>query len=101
MAKIICPNKQYTGISASVHFANGEGETDKPDLLDWFKNHGYKIVENTPPETDDTDDENEPPNDGGENNGGEDEKIETTERVETPDTPPETDAPKKGRRAAK
>ncbi|CAM3833361.1 hypothetical protein ACSW9N_05675 [Clostridium perfringens] len=45
MAKIIAPNKQYTGISASVYFCNGIGETDSKDLINWFKEHGYSVVE--------------------------------------------------------
>ncbi len=45
MAKIIAPNKQYTGISASVPFINGQGETDSPALIDWFKQHGYSVEE--------------------------------------------------------
>lgn len=43
MAKIYAPNKQYNGISASVAFAKGVGETDNPTLLDWFRNHGYEV----------------------------------------------------------
>lgn len=45
MAKIIAPNKEYTGISASVSFIDGVGKTDKPELIDWFKFHGYEVVE--------------------------------------------------------
>lgn len=45
MVKIIAPNKQYTGVSASVPFVNGIGETDKPELISWFKKHGYQVVE--------------------------------------------------------
>jgi DNA-binding transcriptional MerR regulator len=45
MSKIICPNKQYTGISASVAFANGIGETERPELIKWFKEHGYEVEE--------------------------------------------------------
>ncbi|WP_338630686.1 hypothetical protein [Clostridium baratii] len=45
MAKIIAPNKQYTGISASVLFCNGIGETTNKDLISWFKEHGYSVVE--------------------------------------------------------
>jgi len=45
MAKILCPNKQYSGVSASVTFVNGVGETDKPHLIDWFKSKGYKVEE--------------------------------------------------------
>lgn len=43
MAKIIAPNKQYTGISASVSFVNGIGETDKIELIEWFEKHGYEV----------------------------------------------------------
>lgn len=46
MAKIKAPNKQYNGISASVPFINGEGETNNPHLIEWFKENGY-IVEET------------------------------------------------------
>ncbi len=45
MAKIICPNKQYDGVSASVTFTNGVGETDKPNLIAWFREHGYTVEE--------------------------------------------------------
>lgn len=45
MAKIIAPNKNYTGISASVNFVNGVGETDDPRLIAWFKSKGYEVVE--------------------------------------------------------
>lgn len=51
MAKIIAPNKQYSGISASVTFVNGIGETDNPNLIEWFKNHGYEVEDE--PEKDD------------------------------------------------
>lgn len=44
--KIYSPNKDYTGVSASVPFCGGVGETDDPHLIDWFKSHGY-IVEET------------------------------------------------------
>ena len=45
MAKIVAPNKQYTGISASVLFCNGIGETTNEDLISWFKEHGYSVIE--------------------------------------------------------
>lgn len=48
MAKIICPNKQYTGVSASVAFANGVGETDNLHLIDWFKARGYTVEDEEP-----------------------------------------------------
>lgn len=41
--KIFSPNKQYSGVSASVTFVNGQGETDNPHLIKWFKAHGYKV----------------------------------------------------------
>jgi len=43
MAKIYSPNKQYSGISASVVFIRGVGETETPTLLDWFRSHGYAV----------------------------------------------------------
>ncbi|MEF2969242.1 SAP domain-containing protein [Paenibacillus sp. M1] len=43
MAKVIAPNKQYSGISAGVPFANGVGETDNPNLLKWFESKGYEV----------------------------------------------------------
>lgn len=45
MAKILSPNKEYNGISASVTFVNGVGETNNPQLIDWFKSHGYTVEE--------------------------------------------------------
>lgn len=41
--RIYSPNKEYTGVSASVPFYNGVGETDDPHLIQWFKDHGYKV----------------------------------------------------------
>lgn len=43
MVKIIAPRRDYTGISASVQFVNGIGETDNKRLIDWFKKNGYDI----------------------------------------------------------
>ena len=43
--KIYSPNKDYTGVSASVPFCSGAGETEDPHLIEWFKDHGYKVVE--------------------------------------------------------
>lgn len=45
MARILCPNKEYSGVSASVTFVKGRGETDNPQRIDWFKNHGYTVEE--------------------------------------------------------
>lgn len=59
MAKILTPNKDYSGISASVPFVNGVGYTDDEDLIAWFKEHGYEVeVENT--EVENTEVENKP-----------------------------------------
>lgn len=44
--KVHAPNKNYTGVSASVAFCNGVGETEDPHLLEWFKSHGYEVQEN-------------------------------------------------------
>lgn len=58
MAKIYAPNQKYNGVSASVRFVNGVGETDDEHLIKWFKSKGYKVEEvektNTP--------DNPPPN---------------------------------------
>ncbi|WP_033066344.1 hypothetical protein [Clostridium botulinum] len=43
--KILSPNKEYTGISAGVSFANGEGYTADMWIVEWFKNMGYEIEE--------------------------------------------------------
>ena len=43
--KIKSPNKDYTGVSASVPFCNGVGETEDPHLIQWFKEHGYEVEE--------------------------------------------------------
>lgn len=45
MAKIISPNKEYTGVSASVSFCKGVGETEDPRLIKWFKDHGYTVID--------------------------------------------------------
>lgn len=54
MAQIIAPNKDYTGESASVTFVKGVGETSDAYLIEWFKEHGYTVIEDeaaeVPPE---------------------------------------------------
>lgn len=50
MAQIIAPNKDYTGVSASVTFVKGVGETSDAYLIEWFKEHGYTVVDSKPPE---------------------------------------------------
>lgn len=51
MAKIYSPNKSYTGISASIAFSKGVGETEDDHLKDWFKEHGYRVEEEVKKET--------------------------------------------------
>lgn len=43
--KIYSKEKDYTGVSASVPFCNGCGETDDPHLIEWFRTHGYEVEE--------------------------------------------------------
>lgn len=55
MAKVIAPNKHYTGISANVVFRDGVGETSDPHLISWFRSKGYMVklaaeVVQVPPE---------------------------------------------------
>ena len=45
MAKIYCKNKNFNGISASVNFVNGVGETKVSHLIFWFKENGYTVEE--------------------------------------------------------
>ena len=58
MAQIIAPNKDYNGESASVTFVKGVGETSDAYLIEWFKEHGYAVIEDeaaeVPPEAPET-----------------------------------------------
>ncbi|MGF7050410.1 alpha/beta superfamily hydrolase [Paenibacillus sp. DS2015] len=45
MPKVYAPNKQYIGLSAGVSFVNGIGESDDPNVIEWFRDHGYEIEE--------------------------------------------------------
>lgn len=45
--KIYAPVKDANGVWASVLFVNGVGETNKPHLIKWFKDNGYRIEEET------------------------------------------------------
>ena len=47
MARIKAPNKEYTGISASVYFVNGVGNTDNENLIEWFRDRGYEVDEDS------------------------------------------------------
>ncbi len=52
MKIIRSPNPKYTGVSASVAFKDGVGKTADPNLIAWFQEHGYTVVEPAPePET--------------------------------------------------
>lgn len=44
MAKIIAPNRSYSGVSAGVVFYDGEGQCEDVRLLDWFEVHGYQVI---------------------------------------------------------
>lgn len=43
--KVYSPNREYTGVSASVLFCKGVGETEDPYLIKWFRDHGYTVEE--------------------------------------------------------
>jgi len=45
LAIIKAPNKQYSGVSASLSFVNGQAETDDRWLIGWFKNRGYEVID--------------------------------------------------------
>ena len=49
MAKVYAPLKDYNGISASVTFVNGVGETDNENLLEWFEEKGYTVERDEKP----------------------------------------------------
>jgi hypothetical protein len=57
MAKIYAPNKDYTGVTASVPFIRGVGETNNPSLIEWLKRKGYDVED----EKKDQDDKIAPP----------------------------------------
>lgn len=70
MAQIIAPNKDYNGESASVPFVKGVGETSDAYLIEWFKTHGYTVIEDEAAEVSDVN--------------------ESEERAEVPPAEPET-----------
>lgn len=41
--KIYAPVKDANGVWASVRFVDGVGETNNPALVEWFRQHGYRI----------------------------------------------------------
>lgn len=54
--KIYSPNNSYSGISASVTFVNGVGETEDKNLIAWFKAKGYSVGEPAEKENTEKDD---------------------------------------------
>ena len=47
MAVIKSPNQEYTGTSAGVTFVNGVGNTDNENLIEWFRERGYEVEEDS------------------------------------------------------
>lgn len=43
MWKIYAPVKNANGVWASVRFVNSVGETKNPALVEWFRQHGYRV----------------------------------------------------------
>lgn len=40
------PVKDYVGVGAAgIHFANGKAEVREGWVLDWYREHGYKVTE--------------------------------------------------------
>lgn len=84
MAQIIAPNKDYNGESASVTFIKGVGETSDAYLIEWFKEHGYTVIDDeateVPPEVQPVASEEDPATD-----------VEDEEQAEeTPEKPKRT-----------
>lgn len=62
MPIIKSPVADYTGVTGLVTFVDGEGFTDDINHIEWFKEHGYEVVEDEPPNETPP---NEPPADLG------------------------------------
>ena len=92
MAQIIAPNKDYNGESASVTFVKGVGETSDAYLIEWFKEHGYAVIEDeateVPPEAPETPETEAEAADVAEQVESEPEACEQVE--ETPEKPKRT-----------
>lgn len=41
--KIYAPVSDANGVWASVRFVDGVGETNNPALVEWFRQHGYRV----------------------------------------------------------
>lgn len=80
MAQIIAPNKDYNGESASVTFVKGVGETSDAYLIEWFKEHGYTVIDDEAAEVQPVTPEEDPATD-----------VEDEEQAEeTPEKPKRT-----------
>lgn len=92
MAQIIAPNKDYNGESASVTFVKGVGETSDAYLIEWFKEHGYAVIEDeaaeVPPEAPETPETEAEAEDAAEQVESEPEAEEQVEEV--PEKPKRT-----------
>ena len=42
-AVVYAPNKNYRGVSAGCTFIKGSTETDNKRVIQWFREHGYKV----------------------------------------------------------
>ena len=42
--KILAPNKDYTGVAATVEFKNGVGFTSNEVIKNYFESKGFQIV---------------------------------------------------------
>lgn len=85
MAKIVAPVK-ITGLRVGIPFTEGVAETSNEWLIQWFKSHGYEVIEDELPldETpeDDSDDgtgEDDTDLDGEDETPGDPEADETPE----------------------
>ena len=63
MPIIKSPVLDYTGQTGSVVFVNGEGFTEDANHIEWFKEHGYEVVEDKPKADKEPKDENPPDKD--------------------------------------
>lgn len=43
--KIQAPHKGYAGVVGGVQFVDGKAETDDPNLISYFRRHGYEVVD--------------------------------------------------------
>ena len=41
--KIYAPVKDFDGLRNIVRFGRGVGETDNPQVIEWFRCHGYRV----------------------------------------------------------